>query len=374
MRAPGVVVALLSFLLAVPAVSIFPAQTLKSWDFEQGMEGWQTPDNQANLTLALGTGAADGTGALVLSYDRADTAVEMQQRGIPGAVVVTLPTPLTADASCLSFSVKTTVLTPLVVGFDEEDGSRYEALVLVPPGKWRKAKIFFSRLRQSEDSQDENGKLDPDQIAHVSFVDGSVFWVVLTSQMVHLPITFPKVSLGKNELYLDSVSITDEKPPTGPWALEDASREVLHCMALLGADATVEHEDAGLQGKPDWHIVQPMREKDLSVLFWPTPAGYFNNTLGVHVVLQSKEGITMILQVKEADGSEYNAILPLQGTEVLDEQFLWADFTLGDDSTDENGKLDPEQITQVMIGDATGFIAPAAHTLDLRLGLVDAIR
>ena len=360
--------------LLVPAV-VFGAQTLKVWDFEQGMGEWQSMDSSAEVTLAVGAGvAAEGSGALVLSYPRAATAQDLGTRGMPGSLMASMGGPLPGQVGCLEFSAKATGLTPLVVGVGEEDGSRYEAMVTITPGTWQTVKVYLADMRPSENSEDENGALDPGQVANLAFVDASVFLALLSGQDLGAPITLPKPPTGRNELFLDNVKLTDEVREGDYGPLQDGASPLLRAMPIFGADAVIEQEAEGLDGGPCWHFRTQLQDKEVVAAMWPAPPGYFTDAIGVDVQLRCEEAVTMILQVKEADGSEYDLAVPVEAGTTLNEKPLWSDFHLSDNSVDENGQLDRDQIVHVLLGDATGFVGDGAHTLDLRLGRLGAAR
>lgn len=361
-------------LLLVPAV-VLGAQTLKVWDFEQGLGEWQTMDSSAEVTLVVGEGvAAEGSGALVLSYARATTAQELGTRGMPGSLMAALAGPLPGQVGCLEFAAKATTLTPVIVGIGEEDGSRYEAVVAITPGAWHEVKVYLADMRPSENSEDENGVLDPDQVANVSLVDLSVFLALMAGQDEGAPIKLPKPVPGQNELSLDNVRLTDEVREGEYGPLQDGASPLLRAMFVLGAGGAIEREAEGLDGGPCWHVRAEVGEREVAALLWPVPPGYFNDAIGVDLLLRSEESLTMILQVKEADASEYNLPAPIEAGRTINHKVLWSDFRLGDDSADENGQLDTDQIVDVVLVDATGVVGGRAHTLDLRLGRLGAMR
>jgi hypothetical protein len=81
----------------------------------------------------------------------------------------------------------------------------------------------------------------------------------------------------------------------------------------------------------------------------------------------------VVVSVKERDGSEYqHAIMPEQseGWQTLD--LALSEMTLGQDSKDENNRLDPDQIKEISILDASGFAGGALPTGDTTLEL-DAV-
>jgi arabinogalactan endo-1,4-beta-galactosidase len=75
----------------------------------------------------------------------------------------------------------------------------------------------------------------------------------------------------------------------------------------------------------------------------------------------------LFLAASEADGSNYQLLLPVFPQDGLQEVHASLDwFILGEDSQDENEKLDPEQLSQIGILDASSFFgAPGDGTLRL---------
>ena len=62
------------------------------------------------------------------------------------------------------------------------------------------------------------------------------------------------------------------------------------------------------------------------------------------------------MEVKELDGSKYNTMMTIEATDGLEVLDINLDqLNLGDDSSDENGKLDPGQAKELLIADASAM-------------------
>lgn len=374
MRNVCVMMAVAALAATIAAGPLHAAKVVKTWNFEDGLSGWETMDQQGNVSLAAGTGeVAEGSLALHLSFKRVATKAEMQQRGMPGSIVAQVQLPPEPTPTCLEFAVRVKLLTPLVVSLSEDDGSRYQQVVTVMPGKWHRAKMYFSQFQLADDSSDENGRLDGSQINALAFIDASLFSVILGEEMKAAPIRIATMAGGENEIWLDAIRLTDEPAPSEN-VVEDASSALPRFLTLLGPKAQLSREDAGLDGKPCWVLRYDMAAREVGGMMWGLPPGALTGTAGLRLVMQADRPLAYVLQVKEADGSEYNVLLQLEAGKKLDQQFPWPDFTLGDDSTDENGRLDVDQIAAVMLADATGLLEGAAHQAEVRLGLIEPVR
>jgi hypothetical protein len=74
----------------------------------------------------------------------------------------------------LSFMMKSAASTQLLVSLEELDKSRYQTLLQVQGGgPWLTHILDLSQFSLGDDSTDENGQLDPDQLAMLTFADVS---------------------------------------------------------------------------------------------------------------------------------------------------------------------------------------------------------
>ncbi|MCX7600190.1 MAG: hypothetical protein N2512_15185 [Armatimonadetes bacterium] len=366
----GVLVALL-----VPGASL-AATTIVGWDFEQGQGPFQTIDLNGQLGLAVGQAqAAQGSASLHLKFPRVKSMAEMQQRGMPGSIMGQLPAPPTPPPSCLEFAVKAKLRTPLLVVVNEQDGSSYIRPICVEPGGWRTVKLFWRNFALEDNSMDENGQLDGGQIGVIAFVDASFFLAALAEQARPAGISLPAIDTGENEIWLDDISLTDEEPGALGDLLTDASGSVPLFIPIVRPDAMLERLPDGLAGKPCWKITYAAAEREITGLWCGASREAFVGTSGVHISAKPLVRTVLILQTKERDGSEYNAVLDIPDGQTEDRHIPWPEFRLGDNSTDENGRLDPDQLKEFGLLDVTSVFGGAGpRQNELLLGVLELMR
>lgn len=352
------------------------ANTIIGWDFEQGQGPWQTMDLGGQLGLAVGQAqAAQGSASLHLKFARVKSLAEVPQRGMPGSIMAPLPAPPTPPPSCLEFAVKAKLRTPLIVALNEQDGSNYNRAVMVEPGEWRRVKLFWHNFVLEDNSADENGRLDGDQIGVIAFLDASFFLVALNEMIAPAGINLPKIDVSENEIWLDDVKLTDEEPGAVGDLLTDASGTVPLFIPIVRPDASVERLADGLAGKPCWKVTYEVGEREVAGLWCGTSGEVFAGTSGIHITVKPLVRTLLIVQVKERDGSEYNVVLDIPDGQMEDRHIPWPEFKLGDNSTDENGRLDPDQLKEFGLLDVTAVFGGAGpRQNELLLGVLEVMR
>jgi len=137
--------------------------------FEEGTSGWFvvrfTPMIIGKVSRTTEDGAAkEGLGALSLSYDLKPNTLPLTVRNSP-------------PVNRLSFWIRATRNQAHVyVGAHERDDSDYGTIFSVEPGEgWKHVEVDMSTFVLGDDSQDENDRLDYDQITNVAIADVSAF-------------------------------------------------------------------------------------------------------------------------------------------------------------------------------------------------------
>jgi len=130
------------------------------FDFEGGVPAnWQVTVGEATMQIAqLPQNVAGGAGALECLYT-------------PFCIISAgnlVPQPA---ARSIRLSLKTAEPTNLVYGVREADGSTYQSFCCVPGGAWQQIALDLGELVLAQDSDDENGQLDVDQINEVQVGD-----------------------------------------------------------------------------------------------------------------------------------------------------------------------------------------------------------
>ncbi|MBI3855509.1 MAG: CIA30 family protein [Planctomycetes bacterium] len=78
---------------------------------------------------------------------------------------------------------------------------------------------------------------------------------------------------------------------------------------------------------------------------------------------------TFIVTIEEKDGSRYNKKIDLLLGDWKSFSWPLTEFTLAEDSQDENGKLDADQIKQISIGDVTTLLGNGGEADPVNLWL-----
>ncbi len=357
--------------IALAASAAFAAD-LARWNFETGTEGWVSPDAQAIVTT--GPGAAADSKALLLKFRRVATAEEAAQRGdVVGGAFVQLPEPLGQDAAGLRLTVRTKLLTPLMVAVIETNGAMYNRVVTVPPGQWHNITLPLSTFRPDEGSADKDPdrRLTPSQIGGLGVADISFMLVRFAAEAQKQGFRVPTPQAGDNEIAIDEIALVDTAPAPISGLIEDAASGKLPGLLLFpAAGVEISRQQAGPDGKPCWAVSYRLQAGQLFPLLWGTPG--LPASPGLHVRLGAESSAMLLLLVKEEDGSEYNTAIELAAGQMIDRLIPWPDFRLADNSADENGKLDLDQVREITLVDLSAMLWQQSVTNTLYIGKLAA--
>ncbi len=154
-------------LLALSSLCAKP-QPVK-YTFEASQEGW----------IALPPPAGVET-VLTLSDDSSGTAgskksLQMDYTPLPKTIAGVLHAAQGLTGQGVRVRIKTATSAMLVLGLAERDGSNYMHVIQTAGGKWQLFDVRINSFTLSDDSSDENGKLDVDQIATLIVADAAGF-------------------------------------------------------------------------------------------------------------------------------------------------------------------------------------------------------
>jgi hypothetical protein len=312
------------------------AQALVQFGFEDDADvaAWRSYSTSARLSIARdAANVREGDGALQFSYEP----------GQDGYFIIETDALDVAGAQSLSFCVKCSERTPLLVGMGEEDGSSYDAFLQCPASDWLDVRLSLSDLQLRQDSEDENAALDADQIRSLLFFDLS-----------NLPGEVGR-ALGWKEgaqfMWLDNVVISDEAVPS-------------RSRVEGGGRVTVEDFETGLVfglavGRADGVVVPEGNGHGLGIRYGAGAEQWQGVVLGVgHVDLTGLQSVSLrakathrtrwVTVLEERDGSKYQAVLELQPGDWEEHVLPASDFVLDAETIDENDVLDADQL-RVMI-------------------------
>ncbi|NUQ00258.1 MAG: hypothetical protein HUU35_10430 [Armatimonadetes bacterium] len=319
--------------------------------FETGLAGWQAFAGKGSI--ATQGEHEQRPEVLCGSYTLSEKLFAL---GAPLGVSV-------AGGRSLRFWLRTDHQALIIAGLTEADGSGYGALVVSEPNRWQEVNLSFDRLRLQQDQQDENGRLDPEQVAMAGIVDISG---VLGDVIPATP--------GPRQLWVDAFSIDDDQAPNGysatgelPYLLDTFDGGPLTWLAVQG-------EVLLQDGRLAWSYpgAGPQEDRFAAMVgaLGQLPAQ------GAHHLLLTVSStrplqLLVVLQEEARDGrdeSRYLKLVDVPGGEVPQTIAITLDeLTLDthDGGGDENGRMDLEQVATLILGDL-GAIAgqsPGPNTL-----------
>ncbi len=376
-----------------------------NFDFEDGTQGFTAlnikggqPVEDPSVKLEQ-VKAKDqvktGEGALSYSYKLESGAVRF----------LVLPTKVAAGTKAIKFWVRSNTPTILAVNLREADDSRYGVSVTVPAFDWTPVAVNVDEMVLSSDSQDENGTLDLDAVDTLTIFDFATFLV--NSGNAALLNAVPN-ALGPRQLWLDDFQLATEAAPKSTGSFKTGANEY-HIVDNFD-DGTVRWTPIRVNlgaMPPQFEILPSDPPVSLKVMTEAAAPGqakspvepggkglrfsYKRAAQQIYAINCNLEGrklgavnklklsinpsikSLLIVQVKEKDDSEYNQTLIPDGTNGWRNlEFPFDTLVLADNSKDENGKLDPDQIKEVTILDASGFAPDMAPPGDVTLD-VDAV-
>ena len=337
--------------------------TLAKWTFDEDMATWQSVDPAAKLQVTKDQPAVRIEGMGVAEY-----ACEITAGKLAG-----LMTEVTADlakAKSLRFWLRTSTPTVLILTLGEKDGSSYIAAFSSLPDVWQDISLDFSSFALSDDSQDENNLLDPGQIASLGLVDVSSFLVDLAAKA---PFLIPP-ELGPRKLWLDDVSV-DSEPVLPRWEaaevgglkgvrLESFESLPLQWLMISGGATKIAYDDqVHTHGNLSLRVTYDLPAGKLVGMLTGPATAPIAKALRLRLSVRSEAATTLMVGLKEKDGSQYNYPLPVAaGQELRVVDLPLTEFKLGDDSADENGKLDLGQVSEFSVSDMSGILGqPVGH-------------
>ncbi|MFQ5811285.1 MAG: hypothetical protein ACE5JM_16835 [Armatimonadota bacterium] len=332
-------------------------------EFEVDLGGWQVFElrfdgapAQPRATLDITDEPANvktGIGALRFAY-------EAEKGAIRAAV---LGEPALAGMRSLRFWIKSSAATPVLVQLRERDESEYAIAALLPAGKWQRVAVNLADLWLDENSADENGRLDTDQVATIALADVAPFLAMLADAAPELAGLFP-VELGLRELVIDDFELSPETVPQLHPTRQTAD----------GTELTIDSFDSGMVmwlpfGGATAEVVQQApgesylrlhhEAKPFAGLMTPLVLGLPLDGLQ-RISLRVKCAVDCVLAVslEERDDSRYSAAMVAKGGEQWQTlSVALQQFKLDDDSKDENARLDLDALKNLTLADVSGMVS-----------------
>jgi hypothetical protein len=311
------------------------------FDFEgpESTGAWCTTAPEGSVTITRNLeNVRSGTGALQLEWVATDGRLAMLSAS---------PIQLDGRARSVRLSVKVNEHSPVMYGVREADGSSYQGYMYARAGMWHDLAVDLDELMLSEGSEDENGRLD------VNEIDG-----IVVADLSNLGGEAGKslgIKSGRQYLWLDDVELSERlaphrsvRGPDGAVIIDDFTRPPIRCLPI---------------GGPRLELVSTRDGDDTSALRvgydrsgyrwvgFVGAMGYLDLTDRTCICLRVRAAAPapLIVVLEERDGSKYQVrhqLDPAKGWYSLELPF--SQFKLDRQTTDENGRLDLDQLRVII--------------------------
>ncbi|MBM3473459.1 MAG: hypothetical protein FJX75_09340 [Armatimonadetes bacterium] len=345
-----------AFALAATASAQLPAPgALALWTFDDGVGDLQSADPEVTLKTTQDANVTRGEGhGAVLEYSFVAAAGKL------GGVFAPMQANVGA-ARTLRFWMRTSDPCIVLANLSETDGSAYHAGFVSLPDRWQEIALDVSEFQLGDDSTDENGRLDPDQIAGLGIVDATGFLAQLAASVPFLIAP----ELGPRIFWLDDLSLSSEPvPPRWSVTQVDGKRAVrldsfesspLQWLALAGKGTTVDYDrDYRAEGDFSLRLQYDLPPNKIVGIMTSPQGPDLRGMKHLRLWLMTEVATDVIVSLKERDESDYHQRLDLQPSDKL--QLIDIDLstmTLGDDSQDENGQFDLDQVKELSLADVS---------------------
>jgi len=338
------------------SISDFEGDTVE-WSGMTLGEGGVNPDNDSKFAITHEAASVkSGKGALSYSYEVTPKLVRV--------LALQRPIDLTGMKS-LHLWVKCSHATSVIVGLAEASGASYQANAHCPAGTWQEIAVNLDELTADEPAKDPNGKLDLDQVGAITILDVAGF----------VALFLPDLK-GARTMMLDDIGFSS-KPvaaTTGPaqvtrvvpiHMVDNFETSVIRWMPLslefadspkfnlFDAPVAVDKDVPTGGGKQSLKFSYPRKGKKVHGVMRSLEKVDLSKATTLDLAVKCSHDGTFFVAIEEKDGSRYNMKIDLLLGDWKSFSWPLTEFKIADDSQDDNGKLDPEQIKQITIADAT---------------------
>jgi hypothetical protein len=309
-----------------------------------------TLDPLATLRWTTEPGAAfEGKGALELSCPPPG---EARKEGVPGSVLFSFVP--SKDLRGVSVAVWAAHATPLQFQLMERmDGPRYGCLVYCPAQEWQDIRLsLFDFSLDPEGPPSDRITPDPAHVCLLSVVDLSGF---LETMAQGNPMLYYEPG-AEQTLRLDSVKLLSEAPPgrTGPNLVSYSLP--LQNVLFIGGTGLAVLESTDDEGKPALQLSYTVPARTVFGVVHRVRKGDLAGCNALRLRLRSSGQATFGVILEEERGpnqkSNYTTSLVLSGLDGWKTvQIPLSDFKLDEDTTDPDGRLNPECVGTILLID-----------------------
>lgn len=343
-----------------------PEKKMVISDFEGDAVEWSgltlgeagvNPDGDSKIAITREAASVKvGKGALSWSYDITPKIVR----------VLALQKPMDLSGmKSMHLWVKCSRATSVIIGLGDPSGASYQANAHCPAGAWQEIAVNLDELTVDEPAKDPNGKLDLDQVNSITILDIGGF----------IAMFLPDVK-GSRTMMVDDIGFSSKPVATTTGAAQVTRVVPIHLVdnfessvirwmpislelsetpkfALFEAPLAVDKDVPPGGGKQSLKLSYPRKGKKIHGIMRNLEKVDLSKATTLDLAIKCSHDGTFFVAIEEKDGSRYNMKVDLLLGDWKSFSWPLSAFTLADDSQDENGKLDPDQIKQITIADAT---------------------
>jgi len=323
--------------------------------FEKGTEGFSSLAGRLLAVQDAGE-VREGIGALKFEYEVEPDRLLFFSKGDLSLEGI----------QSVSFWVRTDSPSLLVVALDERDSSSYSYMVPTRAAEWHYVSAELSDFSLGDDSSDENERLDVDEVGSIAVGD----LTALLSE--HFQLTGYEKQ-GLHRLWLDEMIFspgpkTNRYAPSGRIVLDDLEGALEGWGCIEPGSGTVSHVQ-GAGGADSGTGALEFRYRTEQGHF--TAAGRIGlNLRGLGAIAfrgRSEREAWLAAGLMERDESSYIHPFQVAGGEWIEKEIPLEAFILGEDSDDDNWRLDPDQVFVFFIADISHFVGGPAGPNAIRI-------
>jgi len=333
---------------------------LGEWTAMKMGEGGGGVDTDSKLAITHEAAfVKSGKGALSYTYDITPKTVR----------VLALPKPMDLTGmKSLRLWVKCSQATAVVIGLAEAGGASYQAVAHCPAGAWQEIAVNLNELIVDDPSKDTNGKLDLDQVGSLTIFDiGGFLAMFLPDMKGTRTMTLDDVAFSSTPVTLTTgvtqvtrvvpIHLVDNfESPVIRWLPISVDFSDAPKFNLFEGALAVDKDIPQGGGKQSLMFTHPRKGKKIHGILRNLEKVDLSKAVSLDLSLKGSHDGTYFVAIEEKGGARYNMKVDLLLGDWKSYTWKLSDFTLAEDSRDDNGKLDPDQIKQLTIADVTNLM------------------
>ena len=338
-------------------------------DFEGDLGEWTAmrlgeagvgPDTDSKVAITRDAGSVkSGKGALSYTYDITPKTVRV--------LALQKPMDLTGMKS-LRLWVKTSQATAVVIGLADASGASYQTSAHCAAGKWQEIAVNLDELIVDDPAKDPNGKLDLDQVGSLTIFDiGGFLALFLPDMKGTRTIALDDVAFSSKPVVLTTgaTQVTKVVPihlvdnfesPVIRWLPISVDFSEAPKFSLFEAGVAVDKDVPDGGGRQSLKFYHPRKGRKIHGILRNLEKIDLSKATALDLSVKASHDGTYFVAIEEKGGARYNKKLDLLLGDWKSYSWKLSDFTLAEDSRDDNGKLDPDQIKQITIADVTALM------------------